>query len=592
MFSYVWRTGQTINVPEHNSKYRISAVLPLLWIEHCVECAAPLCYKSCSIYKKRIDGRCLRFENGVHPIHFSDGTLGGQLSFRRWAKLEGSIGSEVGAINYNRIKRITCIFNTIGLLCNQVLNTFRIPWHKHRPNKVLESLLAIYFRKRKWRVTASVDGFLISVYNHRLTPCTLLLEIIEDNRSIFKHAFKLQPQWNEEFLPIEMIPIQFTNKQLVRIYLEGIEQGRFTFKNLDFVSLAKNTIGEEHVKPASKIKCVAWDLDNTLWEGVIGDTDNDNVKIRPDAIELIKLLDQRGILQTIVSKNTYDIAWNKIKTLGIDEYFLYPAINWGRKSKNLLAISKELNINIDTFALIDDSTFERNEVSDALPQVRTYDAIEIPSLLQKNEFQVPITTESAKRRQSYLVDRERKIIKASYGLDYDSFLRDCQIHLRMFRPSSEEEKLRCMELLQRSNQYNIALEKRDKDGFEQIYNNESYQMFAIQVYDKFGDYGIVGFASVEKTSPKEYYVRDFVMSCRVAQKKVERAFFNNMIKGFQNDDIIKIHLFKTQRNKPLQNEIKQMPFSFEDKDDYLKCQYLVSKGTFVDDDIIIIDINE
>ncbi len=38
----------------------------LFWGEHCVECAAPACYSSCSLYEPRADGRCRRFEYGIY----------------------------------------------------------------------------------------------------------------------------------------------------------------------------------------------------------------------------------------------------------------------------------------------------------------------------------------------------------------------------------------------------------------------------------------------------------------------------------------------------------------------------------------------
>ena len=48
---------------------------------------------------------------------------------------------------------------------------------------------------------------------------------------------------------------------------------------------------------------------------------------------------------------------------GIQDYFVSPAINWGRKSANLSAIAEDLNLGLDTFAFVDDSAFERGEVA-------------------------------------------------------------------------------------------------------------------------------------------------------------------------------------------------------------------------------------
>jgi len=45
-----------------------------------------------------------------------------------------------------------------------------------------------------------------------------------------------------------------------------------------------------------------WDLDNTIWEGTLLERRRRNLKPNPEALKLIKKLDERGILQTVVRK--------------------------------------------------------------------------------------------------------------------------------------------------------------------------------------------------------------------------------------------------------------------------------------------------
>ena len=49
-----------------------------------------------------------------------------------------------------------------------------------------------------------------------------------------------------------------------------------------------------------KIKCVVWDLDNTLWEGIL--IEDSQVILRKEIKEIIETLDNRGILQSIKIK--------------------------------------------------------------------------------------------------------------------------------------------------------------------------------------------------------------------------------------------------------------------------------------------------
>lgn len=577
MFSYIWRKREADAIPEHCRMYEATHELPLIWIEHCVECAAPLCYSTCGMFKPRSDGRCVRFDGGVLPY----GHTGGQITFRRWAKLQTPLPERLECSPTARLKRISNLINSTGYALERIMHGVR--WNRHRPAKVVESLGIMYLSRHTFkRGTCPADGFLACVYNHESEPLKGIIETMNDGRTLSKHAIDFAPGWNEKLIPIHLFDFGSGRRNTIHFYLEGDTVGTLTFDCLNFVTL-KPQHDASTKTPAAKVKCVAWDLDNTLWDGVVGDGD---INPYPQSLALVEKLDRMGVLQTIVSKNTHDVAWRKVEQLRLDHYFLYPAINWGRKSQNLIAIAHELNINIDTFALIDDSKFEREEVKTALPQVRVYDTAEIEELTSRPEFDIPVTEESARRRESYQKEIKRKAIRASYGNDYDSFLRDCDIRMEIFRPTTEAERTRCLELLQRSNQYNVSKQRRQADDFEALFAKPEFRLFAIRVGDRWGDYGIVGFVSIEKAGRK-HLVRDFVMSCRVAQKKVERAFFNWYVGQMPADDRMNIDVWKTDRNAPLRDELKTLPLQVaEDDASHIRFCYIADGHPLTDDKII------
>jgi len=101
-----------------------------------------------------------------------------------------------------------------------------------------------------------------------------------------------------------------------------------------------------------RVKCIVWDLDNTLWDGVL--LEDGEVTLRPWVAEQIRRLDQSGVLHSIASKNDHQAAMAKLAELGLAEFFLYPQINWNSKSSSVQLIAKALNLGLDAFAFIDD----------------------------------------------------------------------------------------------------------------------------------------------------------------------------------------------------------------------------------------------
>ena len=309
------------------------------------------------------------------------------------------------------------------------------------------------------------------------------------------------------------------------------------------------------------MKCVAWDLDNTLWHGVIGDANKSAVAPNTEMIDLIEQFDQRGVLQTIVSKNDYETAWPRLEELGLADFFLYPAIHWGPKSRSVQQIADELNINVDTFAIIDDSPFERREISHLLPQVRIFDPADGPSIIDHEAFDVPVSDETRGRRLKYLTDARRKRVHQSWRGDYPEFLKSCNMVLQIRQPGLDDDA-RCIELLQRSNQFNLSGRSYQPEDFYQLRDSQQHDCFCFEISDDFGAYGIVGVAAFE-TSGKIPTLVDFVLSCRVAQKMVEATFLKWYAVRQQNSGYhqLQARLRVTSRNAPLRAVLKELEFA-------------------------------
>jgi len=432
------------------------------------------------------------------------------------------------------------------------------------------------------------DAFLVKCYSPEAATFRIQIELVTDI-PVFRTSLQIEPGWNEHYLDAaELISPAVGNAGRMRLSIENDQEVRLIFTWLDFVCLkngvasipqfnrgGETSTGSEQAidliqnrsAPSTKIKCVAWDLDNTLWHGVIGDADAAGVSPNDEMIGLIRRLDERGILQTIVSKNNYETAWPKIEQLGLADYFLFPAIHWGPKSRSVQQIADELNINVDTFAVIDDSPFERREISNLLPQVRVFDPAVGPSFMDDPAFDVPVSDESRGRRLSYLTEAMRKRIHQSWRGDYGDFLKGCHMMLQIRHPHVSDHS-RCIELLQRSNQFNLSGRSYESHDFHGLLQSAPHDCFCFEVSDDFGGYGIVGFAAFEATDDGPHLV-DFVLSCRVAQKMVEATFLKWYAARQQHagHQQLRARLRVTSRNAPLREVMAQLGFACLSSDD-------------------------
>jgi len=574
----------------------IQGTMLLQWQEHCVECAVPLCYANCPLYVQRRDRKCARLVYGIVRNRAFPGLLlsGADLRFRRWGKLEAALTGRYVPVTCTRVldiidRVLTAGVNTLG----DVLS-----WAD--PKRRVNGALTLYrgkFLEKLGKRGVAYDEFAVECYSFEQDSCRLIVELRKHGISAFREGLELAPGHNHFHLKIPL-PNHFGDKDgyELMVYPDEDKELRVVFSWLDFVvrsavrAKEPENRGAGATRPSTKVKCVAWDLDNTLWTGVLVEDGELNLHLRPEAAKLIRLLDERGILQTVVSKNHHDEAMAVLARLGLEEFFLYPAINWGRKSENLQQVADRLNINIDTFAVIDDSPFERREVSASLPMVRVYAEDILEDLLDRPEFDVPVTEASRMRRKSYLTEITRDRVKEQFGSDYVDFLRSCQLKLRIFRPAANDEIARCLELIQRSNQLNLSSRRYSADEFHLLLADRNVLCVAMECEDKFGSYGIVGFASID-TGGEAPVAKDFVLSCRVAQKHVEHAFYSWLAQCMKQRGAYRllVELTKTARNKPLVKVFEELPFAIERSEGDRVLLSLDLCGSVYRDDVVELD---
>ncbi|MFL9829029.1 hypothetical protein, partial [Rhodoplanes sp. SY1] len=289
----------------------MDGVMLLHWQEHCVECAVPQCYSTCRLYVPRADRRCARFAHGIVRNAAAAGGLGNaDIRFRRWAKLEAELTARFVTTRAHReIERwdtaaVGAVHAVQGV--GRLLDSTRSPVHD-----ILAKLRSRLFRYLG-RNRESYDAFVIECFSAERAPFRLTVDLRIDGATIFRHSVEIAPGQNFLAVPVPLPPDVSAGRYLLAIAPEGEQDVRLVFTWLDFVVLRDGarlptTVTPDGV-PAHKVKCVAWDLDNTLWRGTLLEDGAADLVLRPEAVTLIKQLDERGIIQTIVSKNDHDDA--------------------------------------------------------------------------------------------------------------------------------------------------------------------------------------------------------------------------------------------------------------------------------------------
>jgi FkbH-like protein len=299
------------------------------------------------------------------------------------------------------------------------------------------------------------------------------------------------------------------------------------------VSIESKQIRNKHKEPKT-IKCVVWDLDNTIWNGIL--LEGDRLCLHPSVVETIKTLDSRGILQSVASKNEHNRAIAKLEKIGLAEYFLYPQINWNSKVASIQEIAKLLNIGIDTIAFIDDQLFELEEIAFSLPEILCINATELNRVLDLPEMNPRfITEDSKKRRLMYKSDRDRNKIESEFTGTKEEFLATLNMHFQISF-AQEEDLQRAEELTVRTNQLNTTGYTYSYDELDRLRLSQNHKLLIASLDDKYGSYGKIGLAVIE-TSENIWTIKLLLMSCRVMSRGIGTVMLNYITELAKNNNV-------------------------------------------------------
>jgi FkbH-like protein len=272
------------------------------------------------------------------------------------------------------------------------------------------------------------------------------------------------------------------------------------------------------------VRLVIWDLDETFWNGTLTEGGIDYVQANHD---IVVELAGRGILNSICSKNDAEPVKAILEERGLWPYFIFPSIDWEPKGARIAAIIEAVRLRPESVLFIDDNALNRNEALDVVPGLQVGDESIISAILNHPRFRGK-EDRSLSRLQQYKLLEDRRAEQEAH-VDITEFLRRSDIAVTI-EHEVENHIDRAVELINRTNQLNFTKKRLSEDPekaraeLRREMSHHTRHVGLVQVRDRYGDYGFVGFYLVQAIGKSKTLVH-FCFSCRILGMKVENWIY-------------------------------------------------------------------
>ncbi len=359
----------------------------------------------------------------------------------------------------------------------------------------------------------------------------------EKIHSNFKKNFQKLQKKNRNLYLLDL-NITFSNEGYKNIFDKRnyyLANCRLSMHGLEILVESLNSFLERIKNPPKKLLIL--DCDNTLWGGVVGEDGISSLQLGQDGIgrafldfqKTIKNLSKKGYLLAISSKNNEkDVleVFNKHQFMQIKtEDIVNFKINWREKSHNIIQMSKELDLGLDSMVFWDDNPFERAKMRKKIPEISTvepneditYWSDQLKDLMEFSKFDV--TKEDLKKTHQYKMRSKFIENKKTSSSEYE-FLRSIELKAKNFYLNKSNIS-RASQMTQKTNQFNLRTKRYSESEIHKISKNKKNMIFLTQLEDIYGDHGIVGLLIVKELSKENLFIDTFLMSCRILGRSME-----------------------------------------------------------------------
>ena len=270
-------------------------------------------------------------------------------------------------------------------------------------------------------------------------------------------------------------------------------------------------------------KLLVCDLDNTLWEGEIGEGP---VAHFHDRQAILKRLRRKGVLLAINSKNDpKNVHWAGSELDQRD--FVVSRINWSSKADNMRQIRDTLNLKVKDFVFVDDRADQREMVSASFPEVLTLDATSDRAWRLLDLWSRWLPEQDGLDRTQLYHDRERReSFIATEAQAVDSVVLMERLGLKAtVRCAKAADLKRVVDLINRTNQFNLNNSRTTLGELSDVLAAPRKTILLVDGADKFGQMGTVCVALTAQDG-RDVRIPLFALSCRVFGYGFETVMLN------------------------------------------------------------------
>lgn len=324
-------------------------------------------------------------------------------------------------------------------------------------------------------------------------------------------------------------------------------------------NLGLQVLPEVYLPP---LKCLVLDLDNTMYDGVLGEDGVEGIRVSESHSYIgdeITRLKSQGVLIAVASKNDYEDV-NELVTTRTDLPFTASDLaaircGWASKSQMIEEIARELNLGLESIAIIDDNISELLQINNNLPEVYTLHARDVARSLRALKISPRFSSHFVDSTKGIRIQdiRANKSREALQGQDLPTVDLNLRLKTRVkIHRGSAVDVDRCYDLFLRTNQFNLTLNRSKSTNASA--DIAMHGLISGSVEDIFSDSGVVA-AAAYQVRDSQVVFSEFVISCRALGRGLESVFLAGMVDAIQNDsaarlESVVVNWARGPRNEP------------------------------------------